>query len=83
MKYKNIKVKLNTRFILCIDEDFEYVYLKDLSTNERIGPLGCSNILEESIEEVKIISGLIENKISEKERMKNKEKTFKNLKVVK
>ena len=72
MSYKNIKVKSNTRFILCIDENFEYVYLKDLSNNaERIGAVGGANILEESIEEVNNITGLIENKITNNKRIRN------------
>lgn len=77
MSYTNIKVKSNTRFILCIDEDCEYVYLKDLCTDiERINATECANILDESLSEVKFVVDLIENKM-------NKNKRLKNLKVIK
>lgn len=66
-EYKNVKVKENTRFIICIDDSTSYAYLKDLSKDKhRLNTVECASVLIENETMLKFIAETIDCKISKK-----------------
>lgn len=79
MKYKNVKVIENARFIICIDDKFDGVTLRDLSGT--LNNVECHRILQENFNDVVKLVKVIERKSDEK--INNEQKVFKHLKVIK
>lgn len=79
MDYKDIKVRENTRFILCIDDNFDKIYLKDL--DKELSNVECYQILQENFNEVVKLIKMMERKSDKK--LKNKKRKTKNLKLIK
>lgn len=79
MNYKDIKVKENTRFILCIDDNFDKIYLKDL--DKGLSNIECYEVLQENFNEVVKLIKMMEKKSNKKLNIKEKKAT--NLKLIK
>lgn len=81
---KLIEVKKNARFIIVIDEDFNNVYLRDLTkTKVRLNAKESSEVLKLCFGAVKYIVNMIEIKVKHKEKSWLKEVMRKNIKIVK
>lgn len=79
MKYKNVKVGENARFIIYIDDEFDSIALRDL--NGTLTNVECHQILQENFNDIVKLVKVIERKSNEK--INNEQKVFKHLKVIK
>ena len=80
---KLIEVKKNARFILVIDEDFNNVYLKDLTkTKVRLNAKESHEVIKLCFGAVKYIVNTIEMKVKYKEKSWKKEVIKKYIKIV-
>lgn len=79
MKYKNVKVRENARFIIYIDDEFDSIALRDL--NGILTNVECHQILQENFNDIVKLVKVIERKSNEK--INNEQKVFKHLKVIK
>ena len=76
-RVKNVKVRENTRFIICIDDNFDNLYLRDL--NKQLSNIESYNVLQENFNSVVQLVKAIEKKSE----LKTKEDKHKGLKIVK
>ena len=79
MKYKNVKVRENARFIIYIDDKYDSIALRDWSGT--LNNVECHQILQENFNNVVKLVKVIERKSDEK--INNEQKVFKHLKVIK
>ena len=84
MKGKNILVRESTRFILCIEDDFSKVSLRDLANkDERLSSSECHQLIQNNFNEVVRLVRTIERKVEPEKTNYKKEKTFGHLRVIK
>lgn len=80
---KCIEVKKNTRFIIAIDDDFNNVYLKDLTkTKVRLNAKESYEVIKLCFGAIKYIVNTIEVKAKYKEKSWLKDVMRKNIKIV-
>ena len=61
---KNVKVRENTRFIICIDDNFDKIYLKDLK--RELSNVECYQILQDNFNEIVKMTKSMERKCNKK-----------------
>lgn len=83
MKEKIIKVKEDTRFVICIDKSFDRVSLRDISQENVLKKLDCEYVLQANFNNIVKLIESLEKKSREREEQIKKEKKIANLKVIK
>ena len=63
-KYKDMQIKKETRFIICIDDNFDKTYLKDLK--RELSNVECYQILQDNFNEIVKMTKSMERKCNKK-----------------
>ena len=63
-KYKDIQIKKEARFIICIDDNFDKIYLKDLK--RELSNVECYQILQDNFNEIVKMTKSMERKCNKK-----------------